>query len=992
MSLHSLRAQLLLWFSGLTLFGVFVSVAYLGYGAVQALRSGELNLLQSAGASAADLLSSNLRERELEIDLLARSALFSKGDLAGSDMRSHLAMRVEAHDEYAWIGVADVNGKVLSATNDMLVGQSVAQRPWFKAGLNSPYTGDIHDAVMLAGLFPESSVTEPMRFVDVVSPIRAEDGELRGVLGAHIHWRWVTRTVKEVLDRSAISKYTRLLIADKDGDVLYPFDLVGKLAFPKETKISSAGLTQWEDGNSYLTTVVKVPPTRADLGWQIVLLQPEATALQPIRRLYFNLLLFTLVFLLVLAYVAARFAKHVGQPVEKLLTAALRIGGGDLSARVMDDHRAPEDISRLGAAFNDMAHSLQQHQSTLEKTVEERTKSLAASEAELRLLAENASDVVYRGNNQGILEWISPSVTALVGWTPAELIGQHFTDWVHEDDVDGVRQTQEAIMRGEAERFELRIRTIDGSYKWVSISARPVLDGNGMVCSRVGGWRDIEDAVLNRQALLNARDNADRANRAKGDFLANMSHEIRTPMNAIIGFGSALADTELRTEQRDHLSKLQYAAKSLLRILNDILDLSKIEAGQMQMESEPFDLKGCLLNVQNLFALQLREKQLHWAVELDSSVPHDLQGDSLRLEQVLINLVGNAVKFTNAGEVSLKVQGLEVTDDHVVLRFEVCDTGMGMGPEQIEQLFQAFSQADTSISRKFGGTGLGLSISKRIVALMQGEITARSELGVGSRFAFSARFDRSGQVQNGNDASMSAVNQETDLQRSALLKAWAQPLQGKDVWIFDAQGTTSPLFEHLQGWCDRLVSVPSLDQLRERLRGADVLPTVLVINLDAAEHQELQELLGEVLQCCKDLFVPNVVLAAAMPSGVNLPEGCMVLGKPLVSEFLMFYLLLSQNPGTLLHWDNETPIDLEHQRVQEMLQELQTFLQTNNLRALSVLSNIEQILGTSLFALPLEVVAKRTRKLQFPEAQQALNFLHTQWSAMMQRVGDIHAN
>ncbi len=342
--------------------------------------------------------------------------------------------------------------------------------------------------------------------------------------------------------------------------------------------------------------------------------------------------------------------------------------------------------------------------------------------------------------------YVNDGAQRQVGYTEAELLEMTPLDIKPEFTLERFRQMVQPLIDGTQPM--LNFRTVhhrkDGQDVPVEIFLQFVRKGTerGRFIAIV---RDITERKLVEQQLLEAKIEAERANQVKGEILANMSHEIRTPLSAILGLSQLTLGTELSLKQKDYLQKIHGASKSLMSILNDILDYSKAEAGQMALESEIFQLGSVLQACSNLFIEAAISKGTKLRYETASDVPPNLVGDSLRLGQILQNLLSNAIKFTERGEIGLKVElaetlSADVLPPDVLLRFTISDTGIGLTPEQIGRLFTPFGQVDTSITRKYGGTGLGLSISKRLVEMMGGNITASSQAGQGSVFSFTARF------------------------------------------------------------------------------------------------------------------------------------------------------------------------------------------------------------------------------------------------------------
>jgi PAS domain S-box-containing protein len=333
--------------------------------------------------------------------------------------------------------------------------------------------------------------------------------------------------------------------------------------------------------------------------------------------------------------------------------------------------------------------------------------------------------------------FISKGSKEFMGYEPEELIGKpsKYMSMMHPDDIDGIiKKMEETLLVGLPYEHSNRALMPDGTMKWIW-ERSCILEWNpdGSPAVLEGYMLDVTD----KWKLYEA----EAANRAKDEFLAKMSHEIRTPMNSIMGFAELALDSESMTETNNYLAKISDSAKWLLRIINDILDISKIEAGKMELEGVPFNLHDVFSRCQSVILPEIKEKGLDLSVYVEPSVGKKLVGDPLRLYKVLMNLLTNAVKFTNTGTVKFSSTIKKMDENTATLYFEVKDTGIGMTPEQIKKIFDPFTQADSSTTRDYGGTGLGLAIAQNIVELMNGELMVESTLGVGSVFSFELTFD-----------------------------------------------------------------------------------------------------------------------------------------------------------------------------------------------------------------------------------------------------------
>lgn len=384
--------------------------------------------------------------------------------------------------------------------------------------------------------------------------------------------------------------------------------------------------------------------------------------------------------------------------------------------------------------------ALARSQAELETQVADRTSELKINAERTRTIIDNASDGIIVVNGHGTLVEFSPAAEKIFGYQAKEvlfevtqietLMSQPYHQVYLEQIAQGETDTNVLMefvgYRKTGEEIDLEIAISEAT-----------LAGEQLFTGIV---RDATERKEAERELMLAKQKAEEATQAKSDFLANMSHEIRTPMNAIIGMSYLAMQTDLNKKQADYVNKIQTSAESLLGIINDILDFSKIEAGKLDLEKTEFDLESTISNLVQVVSQRTQEKDLELLVDLDPQLPTHLIGDPLRLGQILLNLANNAIKFTDQGEIIVKAELIEQSDDKIEARFSVSDTGIGMTQEQMARLFQSFSQADASTTRKYGGTGLGLTISKTLAEMMNGSIWVESESGQGSTFFFTAQF------------------------------------------------------------------------------------------------------------------------------------------------------------------------------------------------------------------------------------------------------------
>jgi two-component system, sensor histidine kinase and response regulator len=413
------------------------------------------------------------------------------------------------------------------------------------------------------------------------------------------------------------------------------------------------------------------------------------------------------------------------------------------AAPLAEDVSHAVDVSSLGVAgitiVSVFVAGIVAITSLLDRRFSAQALQLASSEERYRLLFQRSLAAVYRSTPDGRILDCNETCARILGYeSPRELMVLNANSLYFEE-ADRSEYIARLSSDGTVSNLETSFKRKDGKRVWVLENANLVEDpaAGGFVVE--GTFLDISDRKRMELELTQTKELAEAANRAKSDFLASMSHEIRTPMNGIIGMTELVLDTDLNSEQREYLNMAKLSADSLLTLINDILDYSKIEAGKLDIDAIDFNLRNSLGDTMKSLALRAHQKGLELAWDVQPDVPDELIGDPGRLRQIIVNLVGNGIKFTHAGEVVTYVAAESKSPESIELHITVADTGIGIPIEKQAAIFQAFAQADSSTTRKYGGTGLGLSISSRLVECMGGKIWVESELGKGSRFHFTVR-------------------------------------------------------------------------------------------------------------------------------------------------------------------------------------------------------------------------------------------------------------
>ncbi|GAA5219253.1 hypothetical protein GCM10025776_36700 [Corallincola platygyrae] len=539
------------------------------------------------------------------------------------------------------------------------------------------------------------------------------------------------------------------LITDRNGRTLFADDLLNIAAFeemaltiqPPRANIFSLPSVRISDSPS--APLYLLEETNLNNGWRILVMRDYQKELTDNQQRYLVFLGVVLLGTMITLVFAGWFARLSTKPLEQLANLVRRDEVGMIDEHLFD-HSAVE-IQKLASGLASQYRLIERHHQQLDNQIQERTEQLSIANNELmasKLLLHKVLDAIparvfWKDRQSTYLGCNSLFAADASLSSPEEIIGKSDFELVWTESAAAFKADDLAVMEsGKPQINYIESQVRKEGLTWLETSKVPLTNPQGEVIGVLGTYQDVTERIQREQELKEAKSAAEAATEAKSSFLANMSHEIRTPMNAIVGLVELLLDGELTQQQHKYLERVQGSTEHLLSIINDILDYSKIEAGKLELVSEPFDISALIDDVGDLFETSIRGKGLLFEKRLPSTPVPPLMGDAVRLRQVLSNLLGNAMKFTQEGGIMVSCEIISGDSQEAKLLLSVKDSGIGMSEQQIARLFTPFTQADSTTTRAFGGTGLGLTISQQLVSLMGSRIELESQPGLGSCFRF----------------------------------------------------------------------------------------------------------------------------------------------------------------------------------------------------------------------------------------------------------------
>jgi PAS domain S-box-containing protein len=661
--------------------------------------------LSDLAQQAADKFDRNMFERYREVQLLAQRPDM-RAAAPPAALRATLEQHQHSYPHYAWLGVAGRDGTVRAATGALLEGRNVGARPWFRNALAGTFVGDLHDAVMLAGLLPADGA-QAQRFVDLAFPLA--DGS--GVLGAHLSWQWARELERSVIAPASARRPVQAIVVDCQGKVLLgPADLAGK-TLPVPAQDSGYRVERWPDGVDYLVghAHTRGYASYPGLGWTVLVRERADTAWAPVRKLQARALWLGVAMAALFSLLALPLSRRIARPLRQLAEAADRIRRGEAAG-------LPQ-LAPYGEV-QALARTLDSLVANLEGRVSARTSQLREALARIAAIIDSAQDAFIAVDPDGrITDW-NPAAARMFGWTREEALGQHYIGLLVPQRFHAQQEAAFAAARGlDSDKFgrRLQLSLIRRDGKELAVEASISRPANALFT-----------------AFLHDISERRHVDEMKSEFIATVSHELRTPMTSIRASLSMLVDGgagELPDDVR-HLVNIAYqSSERLVRLVNDILDIEKIEAGKMEFRNDELAVAPLLDEACDAVrgSAALRPVALERAGD-----GHGLRvrGDHDRLVQVLVNLLSNAIKYSpQFNSVTLACGAVPEG-----VRLSVSDNGPGIPQEFRARVFEKFGQADSSDTRLKGGTGLGLAICRAIVRQHGGTIGFDSEEGRGTTF------------------------------------------------------------------------------------------------------------------------------------------------------------------------------------------------------------------------------------------------------------------
>lgn len=720
-----------------------VLAEFIGYTVGKATKNEIGQSLRELATHAARRLDRGMFERYREIQILAQARLNALTDGSREDQRRLIDLTQKTFPLYAWIGLVDLDGKVMVASRGMLEGESVLKRPWFSKALSGTYLMDLHEAKLLAALVPSAS-GEPARFLDIAFPVPGKDGKPQAVLGAHLSWDWAREVRKSIVDPVEAERKIDMLIAGSDGSILLgPPGSQGREVAPPATFDAGSvrdGFVEerWPDGRNYLVGYSKTVgySTYPGLGWTVLVKQDLESAYAPVRELQRQILIAGLLIASVFSVAGFFIARRVSRPLEQLAQDAGRIESGQMRV-IEDDRSAYREVGMLTHALNSLVGKLLRNEAALrelnaglEEKVNARTAELAGALQEVRASQERIAAILGSSQDafvaldlQGhVVDW-NPRAAQMFGWSRQEALGQDAAQLivppVYRDDFNAAlmeyRKSGSLPVMGR--RIERLVKRRNGEEFTVEMTVAIAYDAGQPFFS----------------AFLHDISERKKVEQMKTEFVSTVSHELRTPLTSIrmsLAMLQDMAGNALEPDAAQILTIANESCERLVRLINDILDMEKIESGKSEIYLGDVALASLLPAAMRSVQAYAREHRVEISVG-GPAMAASIRADQDRMLQVLVNLLSNAIKFSpEQSEVELHA---EFADGNMV-RICVRDHGSGVPEEFRSRIFTRFAQADASDTGRKGGTGLGLAICKELVEAQGGRIGFESEEGQGAVF------------------------------------------------------------------------------------------------------------------------------------------------------------------------------------------------------------------------------------------------------------------